>query len=165
MGFMGTAIDGAHTLREFVQVQQARGLHDLALGMQPFWLDGIEPGALDRQGTDQQAHAAARALDLPIVRTDPGANDVGVVPGRVVPDQQHGVFAARRGLCGAPRQEVNRDGAHGPAVDEAQPEFLGPAPVGVPGAGQEPVAGHRFGVGVVARDRLAQPAAGARLRN
>ena len=154
MGFMGAAVNRAHTRGEFGHVQQAIGFHDLALGMKPRRLDRIEPGALDRQGTDNQAHAAAALLDLMIVPPQPGTDELGVVPGGVVPHQQHGALAARRGLCGAPRQDVDRDGADRPAVDEAQPEFLGTAPVSVPGAGQEPIAGHRFGVGVVARDRL-----------
>ncbi len=43
MGLMGTAVDRAHARGEFGQVEQARGFHDRALGLQPLWLNPIEP--------------------------------------------------------------------------------------------------------------------------
>jgi len=151
---MGTPVDGAHAVGQFGGGEQAVGLEHLALAMQPFGLDRIEPRALDRQVTDEQADTVTRALDLPVVRPDPGTDDLGVVPGGVVPDQQDGALALSRSLGGAPVQEVDRHGAHGAAVDETQPERLAASPVGIPGAGQEAITGQGFGVGVIARDRL-----------
>jgi len=112
MRLMGTPIDRAGTLGELGHVQQARGLHDLARGMQPCRSIGL-PRTLDRQGTDDQAHAAAGRLDLAVMLAQPGANDLGVVPGGLVPHQQHGALAAalpggaRQDNLGAPRPSAD----------------------------------------------------------
>ncbi len=151
---MRTAVDGADPRGQFGGREQAVGFEDLALAVQPLGLDGVEPGALDRQGAHEQPHAVAGLLDLLVVRAHPGADDLGVVPGGVIPHQQDSALPARLRLGRAPRQEVDRHRADRAPIDEAQPEFLAPLLRRVPGAGQEAVTGQGLGVGIVTRDRL-----------
>src|SRR5207248_5920506 len=118
------------------------------------WFDRVEPGAFGGQIASEQADALAGLLDLAVVLAHPRAHDLRVVPGGVVPDQQHGPLAARLGLLGTPTQEVNGHRADRAALDKAQPELLAAAGRGVPAARQETIAGQGFGVRVVTRDRL-----------
>jgi hypothetical protein len=75
---------GAHAVGYLLSGEQARGFDNGALGMDPLGLDRVEPGTLDRQVADQDAHTAALLLDLPIVRPDPGTDGLTDVPGRVI---------------------------------------------------------------------------------
>ena len=124
MGMMGTAEGGTDPLRQFVGGEQTCGLDHPFLAMQPLGLNGVQPRALDRQGTGEQAHALARLLDLAVVRAQPGAHDLAVVPGGVVPDQQHGALALGLGLLGTPGQKVDGHGTDRTAIDKAQPHLL-----------------------------------------
>ena len=49
-----TAIIVTDTLHELIRSEHTRGLGDGAFGMQPFRLNRIEPGALDRQLADDE---------------------------------------------------------------------------------------------------------------
>src|SRR5579872_3926078 len=133
---MGAAIDGADALSQFSAGQQARGFEHLALAMEPLGLDRIEPGALARQGADDQAHAVPRLFNRAIMLAYPGPHDLAVMPGGVVPDQQHRLLAALLGARRTPQQEVDGDGTDGAPIDEAQPEFLVPLTTRLPAAGQ-----------------------------
>jgi len=63
---------------------------------------------------------SARALDLPFVGADPGTDDLGVVPGGVIPDPQDGALALGVGVGRAPGQDIDRHGADGAPSNEAQ---------------------------------------------
>src|SRR2546430_9272510 len=117
---MGTAVDRADALDDFSGGQEARGFEPLTLAMQPFGFNRVEPGTLGRQVADDQADAVTRLLDRAVVLAHPGAHDLAVVPGGVIPDQQHRLLAALLGARRAPEQEVDRDGADGTPLDEAQ---------------------------------------------
>ena len=99
MGFMGAA-EGAQTRSAVLGAEQAVGLDDAALAVDPLGLDRVEPGALDRQVAGDDAHAAARrCLTCAVVVADPGAHRLADVPGGVVPDQQQRRLARGRQLA------------------------------------------------------------------
>src|SRR5689334_25080684 len=75
----------ADPLHGFSRRQFAVRFEDGAFAVHPVRLDAVEPRALDRQGTDHDAHPAF-TFDPPIVRPNPGAHPSAVVPGRVVPN-------------------------------------------------------------------------------
>src|SRR5579862_6404578 len=156
MIFVGTAQSLADAILQFAGGEQARGLDDLALGMDPVRLDRIEPWAFDRQGAREDAHALPLALDLEIPVADPGADGAADLPGGVVPDQEQDGLALRFELGAAPAQERGRHRAERPAVDEAQPGLLGR----VHRADQEPVGGQGLGVRIVLGDGLLDQAQG-----
>ena len=122
--------------------------------MEPHGLDGVEPGALDRQVAVDDADASARLLDLLVVGADPGADLGADVPGGVVPDQQQRGLSRSLQLRAAPGQELGGDRTDRAAVDEAQPDLLPPLLAGRGPADQQPVAGQGLGIGIVLRDRL-----------
>src|SRR5919201_521531 len=124
----------------------------------PLGLNRVEPRTLGGQVAGDQPHALAGLLDLPVVLAHPRAHALAVVPGGVVPDQQHGALAALLGTRRAPAQEGDGDRADGTPLDEAQPQILAAAGPGVPAARQQAIAGQRLGSGVVARDRLPEQA-------
>ena len=87
--------------------------------MDPFRFNGVEPGTFARQRTVDDADAIGPLLDLPIVLADPVPHGVAAVPRGVIPDQQQRGEALGRELGGAPRQEIDRHGTHGPPRDKA----------------------------------------------
>jgi hypothetical protein len=159
---MGTAIDGADARNACGGSQQLLRFHDLALARQPLGLNRIEPGTLAGQQGTAEAHALAALLDVALVlaHPGPGAHELALMPGGIVLDQQDGALAAPLRLGDAPREEVNGHGADGTASDEAQPQLCGALPRGLPPPGQEALAGHGLGGGVVARERLVEQTQG-----
>ena len=88
MSVMWAVQGGADAVDEVSCGEESSRLDDAALGVEPDRLDGIEPGALDRQVAVDNADANCRLLDLAIVRADPGTDLGADVPGGIVPDQQ-----------------------------------------------------------------------------
>ena len=115
MGFVGTAVGIADTVSELVDGEQAVGFDDAAFAMDPGGLDGVEPGALDRQVAGDDPDANAALLDQSVVVPDPVAHLVADVPGGVVPDQEQRLLAVGVELAAAPVQIVDGDRADGPA--------------------------------------------------
>lgn len=88
MGFIRTTKVGTDALRQLTSRKQAIEFHDVALGMDPFGFNRVQPGTLGRQQERQDAHAFARLLDLLIVRPYPGPYGLALMPGGVIPDQE-----------------------------------------------------------------------------
>src|SRR5579883_2336411 len=160
MRFTRTTKDGMHAVRHLVSGQEAVSLRHLALAVDPGGLDRIEPGALDRQGAGEDAHAHAARFDLAIVSAQPGAHLGAAMPGGVVPDQEQGLFAQRLEFLSAPLQELDGQGADGATHDAAQPGLLLALAGRRPRAYDDAVAGQGFGIGVVCGDRLLDQAPG-----
>src|ERR671912_66638 len=138
----------ADPLGELVGPQKPVELHDPPFPVYPLGLDGVQPRTLLRKKATHDPHPTAAVFDLPVVFSEPSPDLLGDVPARVVPDEHQHFLARRLELFGAPRKEPRRYTAHGPAVDEPQPHLAADL-------GQvEPVAGDRFGIGVVLGDRL-----------
>src|SRR5918995_996308 len=138
----------ADPLGELVGPQKPVELHDPPFPVYPLGLDGVQPRTLLRKKATHDPHPTAAVFDLPVVFSEPSPDLLGDVPARVVPDEHQHFLARRLELFGAPRKEPHRYTAHGPAVDEPQPHLAADL-------GQvEPVAGDRFGIGVVLSDRL-----------
>src|ERR671910_341171 len=138
----------ADPLGELVGPQKPVELHDPPFPVYPLGLDGVQPRTLLRKKATHDPHPTAAVFDLPVVFSEPSPEFLGDVPARVVPDEHQHFLARRLELFGAPRKEPRRYTAHGPAVDEPQPHLAADL-------GQvEPVAGDRFGIGVVLGDRL-----------
>src|ERR671913_981674 len=138
----------ADPLGELVGPQKPVELHDPPFPVYPLGLDGVQPRTLLRKKATHDPHPTAAVFDLPVVFSEPSPDLLGDVPARVVPDEHQHFLARRLELFGAPRKEPPRYTAHGPAVDEPQPHLAADL-------GQvEPVAGDRFGIGVVLGDRL-----------
>src|SRR5215207_3545230 len=153
---MGTTKRPAHPLGEFVRAQQSIELHDLALAMNPFRLDGVQPRTLFREKATDDPHPTAALLHFSVVFAQPSPHLPGDVPACVVPDKKQGLLANSFEALAAPREKPRAYGAHRPAVDEPYPHVLEPWKV-------EAVAGYGLGVGVVLGDRLLDHARGLAL--
>src|SRR6266536_1102921 len=151
---MRTAVGIGDAVGQLLDREQAVGFDDAAFAVNPGGLNGVEPGALDRQVVGDDADALALLLDLAVVVADPVAHQVADVPGRIVPDQEEGLHPVRLELAAAPVQVVDRDGADGLPIDEAQPQLVTGRLVGRVSAQQQAIASQRLGVRVVLRDRL-----------
>ncbi len=120
MWLIRTAKVGTDALGKLRGRKQAVGFDHIALGVDPFGLDWIEPGTLLGQKQGQHAHPFAVLLDLLIVLPDPGAHLFTVMPGGVVPDQQPGGFALRVQSRATPVQKLRRDFADRTTCHEAK---------------------------------------------
>lgn len=121
---------------------------DTPLRMSPFRLNGVEPGTLDREKTDEQADTVPRPLDGAIVVTKPSADDGAGVPAGIIPNQDQNRLAKGGDLLTSPSQELNGDGTHGTTLDKAQEHFFADGLLGWPPAQQHPIAGQCFGVSI-----------------
>lgn len=164
MRFARAAQGSVDAVSQLVGGQETVGLNHLALAVNPFGFDGIEPGALGRQLAAEEPHALASRFDLLIMGADPGAHGATDVPGGVVPDQQQRRRAVCRQPVTAPGEELRGDGAERTVLDTAQQGSLAPLASVVPGAQQQPIAGQGLGIRVVARDRLLDQAQGLVVR-
>src|SRR5262245_15137172 len=121
---MFAAIVGIDPLFEFCGTHQAVGFRNGSFPMDPCWFNGVEPRTFARQWADDDAYTHSPSLDLPIVLTQPVPYRLATVPGRIVPDQQQGGKTLGGKLCGAPRQEIDRDGTHGTPRDKPEPHLV-----------------------------------------
>ena len=109
---MEAAVGVADAISELAD-RQAIGFADTPFAVDPFGLDGVEPGALGQvAGEDADTGGL---LDLAVVVADPGPHLVADVPGGVVPDQEEGRLPVCLELAAAPVEIVDGDGADRPA--------------------------------------------------
>src|SRR5579884_4826 len=149
MSFIRTVIIGTNPPGQLRGGEQPIGFDDRALTMDPFRFDRIEPGTLRGQKQRENAHAFPCLLYLPIVFTNPGTNDLAVMPGGVVPDQQPRAFALPFQLGAAPVQKLRCDITHRAPIDEAQRHLIAQGSLGWPALPQHPIARQSFGIGIM----------------
>ena len=83
MWFIATVEVGADPLGKLFSRKQAIAFDDSTLGMDPLWLDGIEPGAFCGQKARQNPNAFALLLDLAVVLANPGAYHLAHMEGGI----------------------------------------------------------------------------------
>src|SRR5919106_3742035 len=115
-------------------------LDDGALSMHPVRLNGVQPGAFDRQKTGKDAYSS-RPLGHEVVLPDPLLNHGDDVPGSIVPYQKKRLFAFLIQLLASPFQKGYGGLADGTARHKAQAHLRG---VGA----QQAVASQRYWVRV-----------------
>src|SRR5207248_652057 len=87
-----TSVVGADTLDQLLCRQEACGFQNRPLAMDPPRFNGVEPGTLAGQWTDNEA-TASLALDALVMGFEPLTDDMTAVPGGIVPDQHDGLLA------------------------------------------------------------------------
>src|ERR671914_868878 len=149
MLFISTAKVITDPLGQLLATEQAVGLHYPTFGMDPVRFDGVEPRAFGGQGTGENAHPLASALDRAVVFPNPVFHFLTDVPGGVVPHQERGLLAQHLQLATDPRQESGGHPTDGATLHKAQPHFLlGWGGRGLP-AHHKPIAGQGFGARVI----------------
>jgi len=141
-----TAEVSSHPLHQFGSRQQPGGFDHGSFPMDPMRLQGIEPGAFDRQGTTHNPDALALPFDLLVMLSEPLPHCLAAVPRRIIPHQQQGGFAHGGQLGADPGQEGDRHRTHRPASHEAQPHVLLAHSLGSPLLDQQAITGQGFGV-------------------
>src|SRR3712207_3787485 len=111
----------ADPLGQLVGTEHTRGLDHLALAVNPFGLDRVEPRALLGQQTSDDPHSMTTLFDSSVVRTDPAPELTAYVPVGVVRDQHPHPFAELFELPGAPLQKARGYPAYRTPVHEPQP--------------------------------------------
>jgi hypothetical protein len=114
---------GADTPDEFCFVQEPIRFGNCPLGVDPLWLDSIQPRALDRQLADQDSHATL-TLGLPVRGANPRADFLADVLTGVVPHQQQRLLAVGLQQLADPTEEGGRHMAHGTTFNEANQHLL-----------------------------------------
>src|SRR5215208_1608212 len=89
---MSTTEYSAHPVRKLVCSEQPLRLDDLALGVNPLWLDGVEPRTLLRKQATDDPHALAALFDAAVVPSEPPSHLLGDMPTGVVPDKRSRTF-------------------------------------------------------------------------
>src|ERR671911_111721 len=158
MPVMRTPESPAYPLGELIRTEQPIELHDPPFAMHPLRLDGVQPRTLFRQKATYDPHSLPAVFDLPVVPSEPPADQFGDVPAGVVPDEKQNLLAELFELLQAPREELRGYGAYGSPVHEPQPYVV----EGLPGK-VEAVAGDGLRLGVVLCDRPLDHAAGVPL--
>jgi heat-inducible transcriptional repressor len=115
---------GRDPIGQLLGAEQAVRLDHFALGVDPAWLDRIEPRALDRQGAGDDPYAFPLSLGSSVVLADPGSYLPTDVPGGVVTGHQERLEASALEPVADPVEELGRDRRDRPTVDEAQPDLL-----------------------------------------
>src|SRR5258707_630953 len=149
MGFIGAPKVGTDPLRQVASRKHVIQFHHLALGMDPFGFNRVEPGTFGGQQERQDPYAFARLLDLLIAGADPGPHGLTRVPGGVIPDQEPMRLALLEQAFAAPLQELSRDGADWPSSDEPQPDLRAVGVIRSALLPKHAVARQRLGIGVV----------------
>src|SRR3712207_6801339 len=119
-----TIEEPAHPLGKFVCSEESVWLDDLALRVNPFRLDGVQPRTLLRKQTTHDPHPKAALLDAAVVLAEPPPDLLRDVPTRVVPDEQQNLLSGRLELFQDPLEEPRRYGTHRPSVHEPQPRLI-----------------------------------------
>src|ERR687897_1176799 len=114
----------ANSVCELVSSQQSVGFYDLALGVYPLGLYGIEPRTLLGQQAAHDPHSAPAVLEFSVVRSEPAPDLFGDVPASVVPDEKQHSLACRLELLATPRKELRGYGTHRPPIHKPQPRLL-----------------------------------------
>ena len=135
-------------LDQLLRRKQTIGFHDGSFAMYPLGFDRVEPETLRRQTERQDTHPFAGLLDLLIVFSDPGANDLTDMPRGVVPDQQPGCFALSRQMLAAPVEKLGGDVTYGASGDKTQPHLVTHGIIGGTSLPKDSIAGERFGIGI-----------------
>src|SRR5713101_1766506 len=149
MWFIGTVEVGTDAFSKLFGREQPIRLNDSTLGMDPLWLNGIEPGAFRGQKERQNPNAFARLLDLAVVFTNPGAYYLARMEGGIIPDQQ----PSRLALCLQPSatalQKLGRDGAHRTPCNETKRHVTANRIINWSLLPQNSITGEGFGVRIV----------------
>src|SRR5919198_1826117 len=138
-----TPVVGTDTCDQLLCRQELCGFHNRPLAMNPPRCNGVQPGTLAGQCTDDEATAAC-ALDTLVVGFEPLPDDCTAMPGGIGPDQQHCLLALTDHAFSDPGERVTGDLTHGPPVDKAQQHGVGLRE-------EEPVAGEGLTVRVSLR--------------
>src|ERR687897_939527 len=146
----------AHPSGKLVCSQQPLQLYDLALGVYPLGLDGVQPWTLLWKQATDDPHALAALLDAAVVFSEPPSHLFGDMPARVVPDEDEDLLAKSFELLKAPRKEPRRYRRNRPFVHEPDPRFIDPWHI-------ESVAGYGLRLGIVLGDRPLDEARGLAL--
>jgi len=123
MRFIGTPKIGTDPFSQLTGREQAVRFHHVALAMNPFRFNGIEPGTLLGQQERQDMYACTGLLNLHVVLTDPGANSLTNMPRSMIPDQEPVGLPKPLETLTAPLQELDSDSTHRATSDEAQPHL------------------------------------------
>lgn len=81
MVFIGTSVIDADPACQLLSRKQPIGFDDIALTMDPFRFNGVEPGALCGQKARQDADPFALLLDLLVMLANEGSHDLALVKG------------------------------------------------------------------------------------
>ena len=90
---MRTTEDPAHPPGKLVCSEKPLRLYDLALGVYPLGLDGVQPRTLLRKQATDDPHALAALLDFSVVSSKPPSHLFGDMPAGVVPDENEELLA------------------------------------------------------------------------
>src|SRR5712664_3032003 len=90
MWLIGTSKVGTDSCSKLFGSKQPIMFDHIAFGMDPFGLNGIEPGTFRGQKQRQNTHALPLDFDQAVVLSDPGPHHLARMKGGIIPDEQKG---------------------------------------------------------------------------
>src|ERR1700730_11176646 len=109
MRFISTPKVGTNPLSKLFGSEKSIAFDHVAPGMNPFRLNGIEPGAFRGQKQRQNTHALALGFDQTVMLSYPGPHDLTDMKGGVIPDQQPGGLSFGLQTGTTPFQKLSGD--------------------------------------------------------
>ncbi len=149
MWFIATVEVGANPLGKLFSRKQAIAFDDSALGVDPLWLDGIEPGAFCGQKARQNPNAFALLLDRAVVLANPGTYHLAHMEGGIIPDQQPSRLPLGLQSRATPLQKLGGDLTHGTTRDKAKRHLTAHRLINPSLLPQHPITREGFGVRIV----------------
>jgi len=115
---------GANSVSQGLLRKRSIRFKNSAFTVCPFGFNRVEPGAFDRQKTDQNSHPFSRSFDRAIVFTNPGTYSLAGVPTSIVPNHGQNRLAQGFDFLAAPLQKLNGHTAHRSSINKTQKHFL-----------------------------------------
>src|SRR5450631_342508 len=154
MRFIGRPIVSRHPLGQLSGGEQAVRLNNIALTVDPFGFNRVEPGTLCGQKQGQNTHTLLFLLDLNIMLTNPGAYYLALMPRGIVPNQQPCGLPLFLQLRTTPLQKLGRHVTDWSSSDKAQRHLLTDWIRSRPFLPENAIAGQRFGIRIALLPRL-----------
>jgi hypothetical protein len=149
MRFISTPKVGTNALSQLFGGEEPIAFDHIALSMDPFGFNGIEPGTLRGQKQRQNTHAFALGFDLTVMLSYPGPHDLAHMKGGVIPDQQPGGFPFGLQADTTPFQKLGGNIADGATRHETQRHLLAKQISDWSLLPQHAITGERFGVRII----------------
>lgn len=146
MIFIGAPKVSTNSLSKLMSGKQSISFDHVALAVDPFGLNRVQPGTFRREKERQDAHAFALLLDLLVVLPNPGANLFTVMPGSIIPDQEPDGFALLSQLLAAPIEKLGGDVTHGASGNKTQRHLFAHRMRSRSLLPEHSIAGERFGI-------------------
>ena len=99
-------------------------LDNSAFTVGPHWFNRVEPGAFDRQKTNQDTNSFSGTFDNPIMFSNPGTHSFASMPTGIIPNHSQNRLTQFFDFLANPLQKLDGNTTDRSTINEAQKHFL-----------------------------------------